>query len=132
MYHNWYIMNRDSGIICRVSFSTRLKLVASGNAGRYVQMTTDTQHVGSDFDDFLKEEGLIEEVERVAIKRVVAFQVNQFMSNQGLSKTEMARRMQTSRASLDRLLDPENGSVTLQTLERAALALGRRLHIALV
>ena len=95
-------------------------------------MTTDTQHVGSDFGDFLKEEGLIEEVERVAIKRVVAFQVNQFMSNQGLSKTEMARRMQTSRASLDRLLDPENGSVTLQTLERAARALGRRLHIALV
>ncbi len=95
-------------------------------------MTTDTQHVGSDFDDFLKEEGLLEEAGLVAIKRVIAYQVDQFMLNQGLSKTEMARRMHTSRASLDRLLDPENGSVTLQTLERAARALGRRLRIALV
>ncbi len=95
-------------------------------------MTSNDRLVGSDFDDYLKEEGLIEEVERVAIKRVVAYQVVQFMLNQGLTKTEMARRMRTSRASLDRLLDPVNCSVTLQTLERAARALGRRLHIALV
>ena len=95
-------------------------------------MTSDTRHVGSDFDEYLKEEGLLEEAERVAIKRVIAYQVDQFMLSQGLSKSEMARRMHTSRASLDRLLDPENGSVTLQTLERAARALGRRLHIALV
>lgn len=95
-------------------------------------MTTEVRHVGSDFDEFLKEEGLLEEVERVAIKRVVAYQVGQYMLNQGLTKTEMARRMHTSRASLDRLLDPENSSITLQTLERAARALGRRLHIALV
>ena len=95
-------------------------------------MTSDTRHFGADFDEYLKEEGLLEEAERVAIKRVIAYQVDQFMLNQGLSKTEMARRMHTSRASLDRLLDPENGSVTLQTLERAARALGRRLHIALV
>ncbi len=95
-------------------------------------MTTDTQHVGGDFDEYLKKEGLLEESERVAIKRVIAYQVDQFMLNQGLSKTEMARRMHTSRASLDRLLDPDNGSVTLQTLERAARALGRRLRIALV
>lgn len=105
---------------------------ASGNAGRHVRMTSDTRHVGSDFDEYLKEEGLLEEAERVAIKRVIAYQVDQFMLSQGLSKSEMARRMHTSRASLDRLLDPENGSVTLQTLERAARALGRRLHIALV
>jgi len=90
------------------------------------------RHIGSDFDEYLKEEGLSLEVERVAIKRAVAYQVAQFMLNQGLSKTEMARRMRTSRASLDRLLDPENGSVTLQTLERAASALGRRLQITLV
>jgi len=95
-------------------------------------MTSINKHVGSDFDEYLKEEGLSEEVERVAIKRVVAYQVGQYMLNQGLTKTEMARRMHTSRASLDRLLDPENSSVTLQTLERAARALGRRLHIALV
>ncbi|MXZ76010.1 MAG: helix-turn-helix domain-containing protein [Gemmatimonadetes bacterium] len=95
-------------------------------------MATEVWHVGSDFDEFLKEEGLLEEVERVAIKRVVAYQVGQYMLNQGLTKTEMARRMHTSRASLDRLLDPDNSSVTLQTLDRAARALGRRLHIALV
>ena len=95
-------------------------------------MTTEVRHAGSDFDEFLKEEGLLEEVERVAIKRVVAYQVGQYMLNQGLTKTEMARRMHTSRASLDRLLDPENSSVTLQTLDRAARALGRRLHITLV
>ena len=95
-------------------------------------MTSPDRHIGSDFDLYLKEEGLIVEVERVAIKRAVAYQVAQFMLNQGLSKTEMARRMRTSRASLDRLLDPNNGSVTLQTLERAADALGRRLHISLV
>ena len=95
-------------------------------------MTSDDRHIGSDFDQYLKEEGLIVEVERVAIKRAVAYQVAQFMLNQGLSKTEMAQRMRTSRASLDRLLDPNNGSVTLQTLERAADALGRRLHISLV
>jgi len=95
-------------------------------------MTSINKHVGSDFDEYLKEEGLSQEVERVAIKRVVAYQVGQYMLNQGLTKTEMARRMHTSRASLDRLLDPENSSVTLQTLERAARALGRRLPIALV
>ncbi|MXY50379.1 MAG: Fis family transcriptional regulator [Gemmatimonadetes bacterium] len=95
-------------------------------------MTSVNKHVGSDYDDYLKEEGLTQEVERVAIKRVVAYQVGQYMLNQGLTKTEMARRMRTSRASLDRLLDPENSSATLQTLERAARALGRRLHIALV
>lgn len=95
-------------------------------------MTSANQHVGGEFDEYLKEEGLLEEVERVALKRVVAYQVGRFMLNQGLTKTEMARRMHTSRASLDRLLYPENGSVTLQTLERAARALGRRLHIALV
>ena len=95
-------------------------------------MTSDDRHIGSDFDQYLKEEGLIVEVERVAIKRAVAYQVAQFMLNQGLSKTEMAQRMRISRASLDRLLDPNNGSVTLQTLERAADALGRRLHISLV
>ncbi|MCY4544392.1 MAG: helix-turn-helix transcriptional regulator [Gemmatimonadetes bacterium] len=95
-------------------------------------MTSANRHVGNDFDEYLKKEGLIEEVERVAIKRVVAYQVGQFMLNQGLTKSEMARRMHTSRASLDRLLDPENGSVTLQTLERVARALGKRLHISLV
>ena len=86
---------------------------------------------GSNFDDFLAEEGLLEQTEAVAIKRVLAYQVEQLMNEQNLSKTEMSRRMKTSRAALDRLLDPANQSVTLQTLDRAARALGKRLQISL-
>ncbi|QXD13929.1 helix-turn-helix domain-containing protein [Rhodocaloribacter litoris] len=88
-------------------------------------------HIGSDFDDFLEEEGMLAEVEAAALKRVLAYQLRQLMQQQQLTKTEMAKRMRTSRASLNRLLDPSNPSVTLQTLERAARALGRRLRIEL-
>ena len=90
------------------------------------------QYIGSDFDDFLAEEGLLAEAETVAVKRVVAFQLAQMMTEQKLSKAAMARRMNTSRAALDRLLDPANPSVTLQTLERAASVLGKRVQINLV
>ena len=90
------------------------------------------EHLGSDFDDFLAEEGLLAEAEAVALKRVIAFQILELMKERNLSKTAMAKRMNTSRATLDRLLDSSAGSVTLQTLERAALALDRRLHIELV
>ena len=86
-------------------------------------------HLGSNFDDFLAEDGILADVESVAIKRVLAFQIAQMIEQQNISKSEMARRMNTSRSSLDRLLDPENDSVTLQTLERAAQALGKRLRI---
>ena len=88
-------------------------------------------HMGSSLDDFLAEEGILEEVEASAMKRVIAFQVVRLMEEQRLTKTAMAARMHTSRAALDRLLDPANTSVTLQTLERAARALGKRLQIAL-
>jgi hypothetical protein len=87
------------------------------------------RYIGSDFDDFLSEEGLLHDVEAVAIKRVLAFQIAQMMKKQRISKVDMARRMKTSRAALDRLLDPDNASVTLQTLERAARALGKRLRV---
>jgi antitoxin HicB len=91
----------------------------------------DKKHIGSNFDDFLSEEGLLEQSETVAIKRVLAFQVEELMKEQNLSKTEMSRRMKTSRAALERLLDPGNQSVTLLTLDRAARALGKRLQISL-
>jgi predicted XRE-type DNA-binding protein len=91
----------------------------------------DNKYIGSDFDEFLVEEGLLEQAEAVAIKRMLAYQVEQLMNEQNLSKTEMSRRMKTSRAALDRLLDPANQSVTLQTLDRAARALGKRLQISL-
>jgi len=89
------------------------------------------KHLGSDFDDFLEEEGILAGTEAVAVKRVIVFQVEQMMIEQNLSKTEMSRRMKTSRAALDRLLDPGNQAVTLQTLDRAAHALGKHLHISL-
>ncbi|GAB4443854.1 MAG: hypothetical protein Kow0031_26200 [Anaerolineae bacterium] len=91
-----------------------------------------TEHLGGDFDDFLEDEGLLAETEAVAVKRVVAFQIAQLMEEANLTKTAMARRMETSRASLDRLLDPSNESVTLQTLERAAIVLGKRLRIEFI
>ncbi len=88
-------------------------------------------HSGSSFDDFLKEEDLLADVEATAIKRVVAYQIEQEMQKSNLSKTALAHKMHTSRSALDRLLDPGNVSVTLQTLERAALALGKRLKVEL-
>ena len=89
------------------------------------------RNLGSKFDEFLEEEGLLEEATAAAVKRTIACQIAKEMSEKGFSKSEMARRMETSRAALDRLLDPENESVTLQTLQCAAHALGGRLKIQL-
>jgi predicted XRE-type DNA-binding protein len=88
--------------------------------------------IGSDFDDFLAEEGLLEEAESTAVKRVLAYQISELMREQNLSKAEMARRMNTSRAALERLLDPENRSITLLTMEKAARSLGKRLRLMIV
>jgi len=90
------------------------------------------KHLGSDFDDFLREEGLLDEAEAVASKRVLAYQISQEMKQRALSKAAMARRMGTSRSSLDRLLDPDVPSVTLLTIERAARVLGKRVRIEMV
>ena len=87
------------------------------------------KHIGSRFDDFLREEGMLAEVEAVAIKRVLAYQIAQAMKEKGLTKVTLAKMMGTSRAQLDRLLDPENPSVTLQTLGRAAHVLGKKLMV---
>lgn len=89
------------------------------------------KHLGSSFDDFLADEGILAESEAVAIKRVIAFELKQKMAEKHLTKTAMANEMKTSRAALDRLLDPNNTSVTLRTLESAAQALGHRLRISL-
>ena len=88
--------------------------------------------IGSSFDDYLKEEGIYEEVTARAIKRGIARQLDTLMREQGLTKSELAKRMRTSRAQLDRLLDPENESVTLGTLTRAAHVVGRQLKMELV
>ena len=90
------------------------------------------KNIGSSFDSWLREEGLYEEVNATAFKRVVARQVEAAMQEKGLSKSEMARRMHTSRAALDRLLDPQNDAVTLSTLQRAAAVVGREIRLELV
>jgi hypothetical protein len=90
------------------------------------------KHIGSDFDDFLREKHLLEAAEATAAKRVIAFQLAQEMQRCRLTKSEMAHRMKTSRPALDRLLDPTNRSVTLSTLERAASAVGKRLKVELL
>ena len=87
------------------------------------------KHIGSSFDDFLKEEELLVETEATAAKRVLAYQIQKEMAEQNISKSALARRMHSSRSSLERLLDPENPSVTLLTLENVAIALGKRLKI---
>src|SRR5881227_246769 len=84
-------------------------------------------HSGSSFDSFLEEEGIREEVEAVAIKRVLAWQLEQAMRKQQITKQAMARELHTSRSQLDRLLDPRNVSVSLDTITRAARALGKRV-----
>lgn len=91
----------------------------------------DKNHVGSDFDDFLREEGLLADANAVATKRVIAFQIAQEMERSHITQSELARRMKTSRSAVERLLDPANPAVTLSTLERAASAVGKRLKVQL-
>jgi len=89
------------------------------------------RNIGSGFDDFLAAEGILHDATAVAVKRYIAYQLQQKMSEEKLSKSEMAKRMATSRSALDRLLDPENTSVTLQTLQSAARAVGGKLKVEL-
>jgi antitoxin HicB len=83
------------------------------------------------FDEFLAQQGLLGESEELAIKEIIADQIREAMADRGITKTAMARRMRTDRRQLDRLLDAKNPSVTLNTLHRAALAVGRRLKVEL-
>lgn len=94
-------------------------------------MTQNNEAIGTEFDDFLREEGLYADVQALAVKRVVAWQIEQEMKKQKISKKEMAARMKTSRSQLDRLLDPDNDRIKLVTLGRAAQALGRELKLEL-
>jgi hypothetical protein len=135
LYDQW----RSNGLVARVHQEVAKN---TGQRSGFGQATIEVvkgggmkmkaKHLGSNFDDFLAEEELLAEVETVAVKRVVAYQIATLMKEKQLSKSAMARQMATSRASLDRLLDPMNESVTLQTLERAAQVLGKRLRIEFV
>jgi len=90
------------------------------------------KNIGSSFDSWLRDEGIYEEVTANAIKRVLARQVEAAMKEKSFSKAEMARRMRTSRAALDRLLDPDYDAITLSTLRKAAEAVGRQIRLELV
>lgn len=89
-------------------------------------------HQGTSFDDFLKTDGIYEECTAVALKKVLAWQLEDAMKTQKITKKEMAERMETSRSQLDRLLDPEKTGVSLETIQRAAFVVGRELRIELV
>jgi predicted XRE-type DNA-binding protein len=91
----------------------------------------ENKHIGSNFDDFLAEEDLLEGATATAMKRVIAWQIAQEMKAQKLSKTAMATKMHTSRAALNRLLDATDTSLTLTTLASAAAALGKRVRVEL-
>ncbi len=90
------------------------------------------KNIGSTLESFLKEDENYEQTQSIAIKRVISWQLQEIMKKENISKTEMARRMNTSRTQLARLLDPENDKVQLDTLYKAASAVGKELHLELV
>ena len=90
------------------------------------------EHIGSSVEDFLEEEGILEESTARAIKAVIAWQLAEQMKSKRMSKKRLAELMKTSRAQIDRILDPDRGNVTIETLQRAAAFLGRRVRVELV
>lgn len=90
------------------------------------------KHIGSDFDGFLAEQGELEEASTLAVKRVIAWQIEQAMQASGVNKSTLAKRMQTSRTVVDRMLDATDTGLTLETMTRAATALGFRVKVDLV
>lgn len=90
---------------------------------------TMNQHTGSNFDDFLEQEGIIEEVSAKAHKRLLALQLADIMQEKSITKTSLAKKLNTSSSQVDRILDPDNTSITIEVLERVAHAVGKKLHI---
>ena len=93
---------------------------------------SDKGRIGSDFDSYLKDQGTFEETQAIAIKRVLAWQLEQAMTEAKMSKNQMAKAMKTSRSQLDRILDPKNNKIQIDTLANAARVLGRELRIELI
>lgn len=89
-------------------------------------------HTGSSFDEFLEEEGILEEVTARALKRLLALQIQDVLDERQLTKVSLARKLHTSRSQLDRLLDPDNTTITLDSLSRLANAVGKQLRVELV
>jgi len=95
-------------------------------------MASKKKHIGSSFEDYLKEEGSADEINAIAVKRVLAWQLGQAMEIDSISKNQMAKAMNTSRSQLDRILDPDNSRIQLDTVIKAAHVLGRELRIELI
>jgi len=112
------------------TLSTDLQ-VARDRRSKYEVAVINERFLGSDFDELLRKEGFIDQAEAVAANRVIAFQIAEEMKSSAITKTELARRMNTSRPVVDRPLDPSSQSVTLSTLGRAASAVGKSLKIGL-
>src|SRR6266478_9750125 len=110
----------------------RIGARTSANAGDDLMSKSANPHWGSTLDDFLEEEGIREEVTTAAIKKVIAWQLAEEMKKKSITKKRLAELMHTSRAQIDRILDPDKGNVTLETLQRAASLLGRQLRLELV
>lgn len=89
-------------------------------------------HIGSSFDAFLEEDGTLDEINLIATKRVISWQIKQAMAEKNITKKALAEEMKTSRSSIDRLLDPDNTSVTLDTIDRAARVIGKKIHFELI
>jgi len=92
----------------------------------------ENKHAGSSIDEFLHEEGVAEEFQAIAIKEVIAWQLAQAMKDRKISKSKLAQMMHTSRAQVDRVLDPKDGNVTIATLQRAATVIGRKVQVDLI
>jgi phage-related protein len=105
---------------------------APTDAGDDFMSKPANRHWGSTLDDFLEEEGIREEVTTAAIKKVIAWQLAEEIKKKSITKKRLAELMHTSRAQIDRILDPDKGNVTLETLQRAASLLGRQLRLELV
>lgn len=90
------------------------------------------KHIGSKFDDFLADENLLAETQAEAIKRVIAWQIKEFLEKEGIKKSDFALKLKTSRSQLERLLDPENASLNLKTLSHAAEVMGKHIELRLV
>ena len=111
---------------------TSPSLAGASAKSKLVKRPTENPHHGSSIDDFLKEEGVFEAFQARAVKEVLAWQLGQALKEQKMSKRRLATIMHTSRTQIDRVLDPNNGNVTLETLQRAAAVVGRKLQVELV
>ncbi len=130
MYHNWYATwMRISAL--DIFYKTEQGDLAKVRVKKLRRACMKKKHIGSNFDDFLNEESILDHASAVAVKRVIAWQIEQEMAKQKLTKTVMAKKMRTSRAALNRLLDDSDTSMTLLTLTSAAAALGKMITFKL-